>query len=259
VAAAYDFESRLARSTTLLVADLGGGTSDFTVARLDGGDRTEVLAIGGVPIAGDVLDGSIMRHKIARHFGSGVTYRVPFGKNVLTMPIPLVEKLCSPADICVLARSDVKNFLREVQSFSLGEDDREKIDRLLCLIEDALGFRLFESIEATKRALSTAEEAPFVFDYPEIDVVDEVSRSEFERYVEPHVARIEARMKETLNSAGLSPSQIDVVCTTGGTARVPLVQKSLERVFGPEKIHGLSSFHSVIRGLAERARLLLAA
>ena len=258
VAAAYDFENRVSGETKLLVADLGGGTSDFTVARLTGRDATEVLAIGGLPTAGDVLDGSIMRHKIARHFGSEVTYRVPFGKNVLKMPIPLVEKLCSPADICVLARSDVMHFLREVQSFSLGEDDKERVDRLMCLIEDALGFRLFESIEATKRALSDADAARFSFEYPGIDVVDDVTRPEFDAYVAPHVAKIESRMMETLELSKLTATDIDLVCTTGGTARVPLVQGRLHAIFGPEKIHGLSSFHSVIRGLAERARALVA-
>lgn len=258
VAAAHDFETQLGEHTTLLVADLGGGTSDFTVAKLDGTEVRDVLAVGGVPTAGDALDGSLMRHKIARHFGSEVTYRVPFGKNVLTMPLPLMEKLCSPADLSVLARNDVVHFLREIQAGSLGGDDRERIDRLLCVIEDALGFRLFEDIEATKRALTDAEAAPFDFEYADIGVHDTVQRAEFDAYVAPHVAKIEARMMETLAQARLRPNDIDLVCITGGTGRVPAVRERLAAIFGSEKLHGLSSFHSVIRGLAERAKSIAA-
>lgn len=256
VAAAHDFEAQIGASTTLLVADLGGGTSDFTVAKLEGSEVHEVLAVGGVPTAGDALDGSLMRHKIARHFGSEVTYRVPFGKNVLQMPLPLVEKLCSPADLSVLARSDVMHFLREVRAGSLGEDDDERIERLLCLIEDALGFRLFESIEATKRALTDVELAPFDFEYADIRVHDDVQRAEFDGYIAPHVAKIEARLLETLKQAGVTPAEIDLVCITGGTGRVPAVRERLSALFGAQKLHGLSSFHSVIRGLAERAKSL---
>jgi hypothetical chaperone protein len=259
VAAAHDFEAQIGASTMLLVADLGGGTSDFTVAKLEGTEVRDVLAVGGVPTAGDALDGSLMRHKIARHFGSEVTYRVPFGKNVLSMPLPLVEKLCSPADLSVLARSDVTNFLRDVQAGSLGESDREHIEQLLCLIEDALGFQLFEAIEATKRALTDLEVAPFDFEYVDIGVHDTVRRVEFDAYIAPHVAKIEARMLETLATARLTPADIDLVCITGGTGRVPAVRERLLAIFGVEKLHGLSSFHSVIRGLAERARSLAAA
>ena len=83
IAAAYDFRSRLTEPKVVLVADFGGGTSDYTVARLVPGEsEADVLAIGGISIAGDALDGSIMRHKASRHFGSQVKYRVPFGSNV---------------------------------------------------------------------------------------------------------------------------------------------------------------------------------
>jgi molecular chaperone DnaK (HSP70) len=57
-----------------------------------------------------------------------------------------------------------------------------------------------------------------------------------------------------LRLAELSAEQVDRVCLTGGTAKLPAITKSLEARFGPSKLHELSAFHSVIQGLAQRAR-----
>ena len=63
-------------------------------------------------------------------------------------------------------------------------------------------------------------------------------------------------MMETLGAAGLTPADVDLVCATGGTARVPVIAEGLAARFGEKKVHRLSSFHSVIQGLAERARTM---
>ena len=254
VAAAYDFKSKMRGAATVLVADLGGGTSDFTVARLGPGDRAEVLAIGGVPVAGDAIDASLMRKKIAAHFGADVTYKAPFGGNVLRMPTPLVERLCSPAEVCLLSRQDVLRFLRDIRSGALGDRDQARMDQLLTLIEDALGFQVFEAIETTKRALSDAESASFRFEYPGIEIAEEVLRADLERFAAPTTTRILDGVTHTLDAAGVAAGDIDLVCATGGTARVPVIARGLCDRFGAAKLHRLSSFHSVIQGLAERAK-----
>jgi hypothetical chaperone protein len=253
VAAAYDFKSKVARDVTILVADLGGGTSDFTVARLSSGELREVLAIGGVPLAGDALDSALMRRKIAAHFGSEVTYKAPFGGNVLSMPCALIEHICSPAEVCLLERRDVMRLLRDIKSGAHGAGDKERMDRLLTLVDDALGFQVFEAIEATKRALSDAAVAQFQFEYPGIDVREEVRRDAFERYAEPVMRRVLDCLEGTLAQAGVRADDVDVVCATGGTARVPAIADALALRFGAAKLHRLSSFHAVVRGLAERA------
>src|SRR5262249_33771881 len=149
----------LKEAKKVLVADFGGGTSDFTVVRIHAGPHqpNDVLSIGGVPLAGDVLDGALMRNKLASHFGANVAYSVPFSSNVLRMPTHLMEKICSPADVSLLAQRDVLDFLRKVQSWSLNEKDKSKLDHLFCLIEDQLGFSIFEAIELAKRSLSEKE------------------------------------------------------------------------------------------------------
>jgi hypothetical chaperone protein len=261
VAAAREYR-RLAKTGSLaLVADFGGGTSDFTILRLEPGElqSADVLAIGGVGVAGDAFDAGLMRSKVAHHFGADVIYRVPFGSNHMKMPPALMERLCSPADLSILRRQDVINFLRNIRAWSLGPEDAEKIDQLFTLIEDGLGFSVFEAIERTKRALTTADAAELVFEYPTISIHERVTRGEFDRASERVLARIVDRLDETLASAGLSASDVEIVCCTGGTAKVPIVARAIGAKFPRARVEEFKSFHSIVEGLALHARELAAA
>ena len=258
VAAAREFQKHIDREQLVLVADYGGGTSDYTVIKL--GPRpfkeSDVLAIGGVSQAGDALDGSIMRNRIAQHFGSDVKYVAPFGSNILTMPKILMEKICAPADISFLTKRDTLSFFEDVRKWSLGHEEREKIDALLSLIHNQLGFSVFEAIERLKRNLSDSEKAKFEFSYPDLEIKETIKRSQFEAYAEEPLSRIVASLDDTLKRAQVAPSQIDQVCCTGGTAKVPAIRRELEARFGAEKVRAHRHFHSIVEGLSERAREL---
>jgi hypothetical chaperone protein len=260
VAAARDFRDELGRDTLMLVGDFGGGTSDYSLVTMGRGgfELSDVLAVGGVSVAGDALDGSIMRAKVARHFGADVQYRVPFGDNVLTMPKPLMEKLCSPAEMSLLAQRDARSFLDDVRSWSLGEHDRARIDQLFVLIEDGLGFMLFEAIEHAKKQLSAAAEATLSFHVPGIDVDQRLTREDFERGASRELTSIVGALDATLQRAGKSSSDVELVCLTGGTARVPFITAALERRFGQTRMHSLRGLHAVAEGLARHAQRLLA-
>jgi hypothetical chaperone protein len=254
VAAALDCRERATESELVAVLDLGGGTSDFTIARLGAG-RSDVLAVGGIALAGDALEGALMRDQVSPHFGSRVAYRMPFGENVLTFPKPLLEKLCSPAELSLLDRREVLDFLRTIRSFALSEDDRERMERLLCLVEDRLGFQLFESLDSVKRELSSELAARFEFSYPSIELSEPISRVEFERAAANAIERIEQRFEETLRTAGVQRAQLDRLYFTGGTAQVPSLVSALARDVDPSRVQHVSTYHAVIQGLAERARV----
>ncbi len=257
VAAALDCAQGTQDSQLVAVLDLGGGTSDFTVARLGNG-RAEVLSVGGIALAGDALDGSMMRDCIAPYFGSRATYTRGFGGTQLTFPKPLLEKMCSPAELCLLDRRESLEFLREIRSSSVDPADRERLDRLLCLVEDRLGFRIFEAIDQTKRALSTEDEAEFCFDYPTIELSFMLERASFERAAQNSLDRILERLDETLAAAGVSAQEVDGVYCTGGTASVPALINAVATRFGKDRVRHVSTFHAVIQGLSERARSLVA-
>lgn len=259
IAAAREFRNTLRDSKLVLVGDFGGGTSDFTVMRMRGAqyDPSDVLAIGAVSIAGDALDACIMRNHVSRHLGSEVRYRVPMGSNVMQMPPALMEKLCSPADASLLQMQDALVFLRNVQSWSLGPDDRHRIDQLFTFVEDRLGFSMFEAIERAKRELSAADHSEVRFEYPTIDIREPITRAGFEHSSERRTAAILAELDATLERAGVRHAEIDLVCCTGGTARVPAIASGLAQRFGAHKLTDFKNFHSVIHGLAEHAAGLL--
>jgi hypothetical chaperone protein len=260
VAAARDFRDELTQDTLMLVGDFGGGTSDYSLVRMGQGGfaLSDVLAIGGVSVAGDALDGSLMRGKVARHFGADVRYKVPFGDNELTMPKPLMEKLCSPAEMSLLAQRDAASFLSDVRSWSLGADDRHHIDQLLTLVEDGLGFMLFESIEQAKKQLSSADQALLSFHVAGIDLDQGITRAEFERGAQRELTAIIRALDATLERAGVRAADVGLVCLTGGTARVPCIKVALAERFGAERLHSLRGLHAVAEGLARHAQRLLA-
>jgi hypothetical chaperone protein len=83
---------------------------------------------------------------------------------------------------------------------------------------------------------------------------EKIQKAEFESYIEPSVEVILKTLDETVKKSGLSFSQIDLVCCTGGTAKVPRLREAIEQRFGREKLQEHRVFHSVVDGLAHRAR-----
>lgn len=255
IAAAHGYSATLKEEKILLVGDFGGGTSDFTVIKI--GPRPfrpeDVLAIGGVSVAGDALDGSVMRKRISKHFGADVQYQAPFGSNILTMPKHLMENICSPADISLLRERDTMEFFRNVKAWSLGEGDRRKMDQLFSLIGDQFGFELFEEIERVKRALSAGERETFSFRYPDIEIEEEITRAQFAEYSGEATRRILGCLDQTVRDAGIAVDKIDLVCSTGGTAKVVALQQGLEARFGASRVRQHDHFHSIVHGLTKIA------
>jgi hypothetical chaperone protein len=194
-----------------------------------------------------------MRHRISPYFGTGVQYQVPFGSNHLTMPSHLMERICHPAEISLLRRQDTLEFFRNVKQWALGSEDREKMDRLMTLLENQVGLPLFETVEATKRRLSGIPETQLDFSYPDIEIHETITRTEFESYALKAFNAMDQALDETLKAAQISADKIDLVLCTGGTGRVPWIRNSLTRRFGESKLYDLDPFRGVASGLMARA------
>ena len=129
VAAAHNFAKSLNSEKTVLVADFGGGTSDFTIIKLrpEGFNESDVLSLGGISLAGDAFDGTIMEHAVAPFFGSKINFRMPMGSNTLNLPKALIRKLCSPADLMLLGKKEYIEFFRNIQQWALDKKDATAI------------------------------------------------------------------------------------------------------------------------------------
>ncbi len=256
LAAAFDYRRHIQEEKIVLIGDFGGGTSDFTLIKMRPSDfsKEDVLSIEGCPLAGDSLDSVFMASRLNEYFGAKSRYRLPMGSNVMTMPLLVTQRLNHPAHIVHLKEKDTYEFIREVRKCALSGKDKDGIDRLFTLIEDQQIFPFFEEIEKTKRALSNNEEATFDFDYPDLEIVEKFTKTQFVDWSQETKNKIFAALDECLLAAGLKPEQVDLVCLTGGTAQVPFIKKEFKNRFGKEKLQAQSQFHSVLSGLTESAR-----
>lgn len=256
VAAGLDFREQLEGEKVVLIADFGGGTSDFTIIKMSKDEikNQDVLALNGLSLAGDAFDGLLMKEEIAPYFGTEIIYRLPMGNNDLKLPRPVVDRLCSPAGIMFLNQQDILETLRHAQYWSLTPVNQERMNRLFVLIEEQLGYQLFRSVEATKIALSSQEMAPFIFNYPGIEIEETIKATQFILSSRVLVDQIVHVLDETLKQAGLSHHEIDLVCLTGGTAYLPAIQHALNERFTKDKLVGFHHFHSIILGLAQMSK-----
>lgn len=258
LAAAYDFVEDLAVKRTVLIADLGGGTTDYTIVRMDaeGFQPEDVLGIGGVSVAGDAIDGALVRSEVAPHMGSRATYRAPMGANVLDMPQLLVELLSSPADLSLVDRERVLKLLNDIRAGLSDEAERPKLDRFITVVEDGVGFSLYEAVEGAKRRLSDEDATDIALDYPGAELSVPTTRPRLEEAAERPIGRMLASLDGVLETAGVRADDVEIVCLTGGTSRMPRVEAAFREKLPRAGFRRLRSFHSVVQGLARHARAI---
>lgn len=256
VAAGLDYTTVTKNERIVLIADFGGGTSDFTLMKSHAGEYTQedILGLSGVFLAGDALDGMMMKDFIAPHFGSQFTYKLPGSSNELSFPRGLLKKMCSPAHITHLREKDTWEFLQHIGKFALTADDERHISHLYALVENQLGFPLFDEIEKTKIRLGKMPATDFVYEALGVNIHQPMTDSGFRLSVTPTVDEIMETMNGVFTQSGLGPHDVDEVVLTGGTSQFPLLRERLLAVFGPGKLREHNIYESVVNGLAQFAK-----
>ncbi len=242
----------------ILIADFGGGTSDFTLMKLHSGNfsKDDILGLSGIFKAGDAMDGMMMKDFIAPHFGSRFEYKIPGGNNILTFPRQLLTKICSPAHITHLRERDTWEFLQHIQKFALSPEGTKQMHQLFTLVECQLGFPLFDEIEKTKVRLGKSSEAEFKYSYSEMIIQERIAKDEYEKSIHPAVEEIMSTMMEVFKQSGVSISEVSQVCLTGGTSQLNLIRERLREIFGAQKLIEYNIYQSVVNGLAQYAKRL---
>ncbi|WP_300534928.1 Hsp70 family protein [Sphingosinicella sp.] len=245
--AAYSFASRLSAPATLLVADFGGGTSDFSIVRVapDAAQRCVPLGAAGIGIAGDRFDYRIMDHLVLPLLGKGGRYR-SFDK-VLEIP---AGHFTDFGDWSRLALMRNRRTLDELARLKRAALDPAAIGRMIAVVEHELGHGLYEAVGKLKRALSAQDHAVFSFESADLTINTEVARADFERWIAPDLARIAETVDSALATAHLTPADIDHVFLTGGSSLIPAVRRLFAERFGESRLADGEELTSIAHGLA---------
>lgn len=252
IGAAFAYERTISKKQNVLVADLGGGTTDFTYLILDPSKagsvdrKNDMIASGGIYIGGDSFDSAFMWDRGTPHFGKNTLYEATPGK-VLTVPMSLFANICTWDKMNFFNGLRIKKDLEDYYYYSKKDS---KFKNLLTLIDHNLGYSVFQSIEKTKIGLSDQSVVKFCWSEMDISIDEEITIAQYDAIIEKDVKKIDAYLDEFLLKNNIEPADIDSLFLTGGTSLVAAIQKLFKTRFPHIPVNSGDNFNSVAKGLA---------
>ncbi|MDP9045658.1 MAG: Hsp70 family protein [Pseudomonadota bacterium] len=262
IAAAFDYERSVTSEQVVLVVDIGGGTSDFSVvrvgprraSRLDRKD--DILANHGVHIAGTDFDRRVELDAILPEFGYGAfgpslkgapPREVPSGIYFDLATWHLVNTVYTPGRVAEL---------RGMRGFYA---DPRHHDRLMVVVAERLGHELVARAERAK--IEVAEGGASVIDLglvePRLEAV--LTERAAAAALESDIGRISQAAREAVTQAGLGPQRIDALYLTGGSTGLRMLADRIGGLFPRAQVIRGDRFASVATGLGLHARRLYGA
>jgi hypothetical chaperone protein len=249
VAAALDFAQRIEHETRTLVVDIGGGTSDFTVMRLQPRQGADILATTGVHIGGTdfdrLLDLAVVMPLLGyRHIGRG-------GR-----PVPN-SVFFDLSTWHLIHRCYTRKAMAFAQELWTDYTDPTLHRRLMQALEEQQGHRMLSAIEAAKINCSlSGADAAVALDFLEsspstnIDVnVDvKISVNDMAQALEAAVGQVVRCALECVAQSGLPG--VDVVYLTGGSSAMRPLMQALQTAMPQATMVQGNRFGGVAAGLA---------
>lgn len=252
IAAALDYERQIASEEVALIADIGGGTSDFSIVRL-GPDRHgksdragDILANDGVRIGGTDFDRQLSLGVVMPLFGFGS----PMKRAGLDVPSSYFHDLATWSSINRMYEPRVLADIRQVQREAA---EPELLDRLIRVIHEQRGHTLAMEVEDAKIALSEARRSEIPLAWVEPGLSAAIGRRDLVGHTKQLAARIAARVKNCLVQAGLKAGAIDAVFLTGGSVRLAHVRQAIVNTVPKARIVEGDIFGAVGKGLTLEA------
>ncbi|WP_188035240.1 Hsp70 family protein [Pseudomonas sp. EZ-C24] len=252
IAAAFDYESGISREELVLIVDIGGGTSDFTLIRLSP-DRhhlaerqSDILATGGVHIGGTDFDKQLSLQGVMPLFGYGSKM-----KSGALMPTSYHLNLATWHTINAVYSQKSQLALGNMR---YDIEDALGIDRLFKLIEQRAGHWLAMEIEASKIELTDQPSRQIDMRRVEPELTVELTRGLFEDAIGSLLQRVRDSVSELLNKAGVTEGQVDTVFFTGGSSGIPALRNSVAAMLPNARHVEGNIFGSIGSGLAIEAR-----
>lgn len=252
IAAAFTYERAIDKEEKVLVADLGGGTSDFTLMKLNPSkskeaDRKEdIIGQGGIYIGGDNFDSAIMWDKGTYHFGRGLTYKDY--ETVVEVPNSFYHNISSWEKMNFF---DTLKLQTALDKFHYLTGRHPRFQNLITLVRENLGYAVFQSIEKAKIELSEKDKVSFGYQQSGIEFDEPISIEAFSNdIIGEDIDKIHSYLLDFLDQSGTQPAEIDTLFMTGGTSMVLPIRKLMIDLFGEAAIKSGDNFNSVSNGLA---------
>jgi hypothetical chaperone protein len=262
IAAALDHERQVDREQLVLVADIGGGTSDFSLVRVGpqrrgrAERRDDILGNHGVHLAGTDFDRHVELASIlpllgyrsrrpARH--AEPAREVPSGVYFDLATWHLINTVYAPAR------------LAELRSMKGWYADPRHHARLLIAVQQRLGHALAAAAEQAKIDVALHGKALIDLSALEPGLAATLSQAQAAAAIETDLGRIVQAASETARMAGVAPQAVDALYFTGGsTGLQPLVERIGAGFAAAQQVRG-DRFASVAQGLGLHARAVFAA
>jgi hypothetical chaperone protein len=227
IAAALAYEQTVEREQYALIADIGGGTSDFSIVRVSPEGRAradrgqDVLANKGVHIGGTDIDRLLSLRAVMPLLGLNSERRGDFGAKILPVANAFFVDLATWHRINLLYTPKVA---RELQSMLRHSLSPELIERLIAVVESRRGHSIALGVETAKIVLSTRPTAAIDLTDIERDFVVEANRDILQAAIAERLDALARTLDDTLAAAGLTGERIDAVFLTGGSTAIPAVR-----------------------------------
>jgi hypothetical chaperone protein len=269
IAAALDFESGVQTEQLVLVADIGGGTSDFSLVRVGPerqrvgrgrpDRRDDILANHGVHLAGTDFDRHVELAAILPLLGYRARRPPRRGETAASAPeVPssvyfdlaswhLINTVYAPQRVAELRR--MKDWYADARHHA----------RLMTTLDERLGHALAAAAEAAKIEVAQQGQAQIDLGLVERGLASELGETQAAAAIETDLAAIVAAAAETARRAGVAPEAVDALYFTGGsTGLAPLVERIAAGFPRARQVRG-DRFASVAQGLGLHARAVFSA
>lgn len=247
IAAALDYEQRVAQETSALVVDIGGGTSDFTVIRLNparsvqSDRKADILATTGVHIGGTDFDrlldlATVMPLLGYKHVGTGGRI-VPNGVFFDLSTWHLIHQAYTRKSM---------HFARELWT---DYTDPALHTRLMDALEGQHGHRMLAGVEAAKIACSISGDSAVVdLDFLDRTLTPHIDAQSMELALHTSIAQVVRCAQDCVAAAGLQ--SVDAVYLTGGSSALRTLIAALRQAMPQATLVEGNRFGGVAAGLA---------
>jgi len=252
IAAALDYERQIASEEVALIADIGGGTSDFSIVRL-GPERhgkadraADILANDGVRVGGTDFDRQLSLGVVMPLFGFGSAMK----RAGLDVPSSYFHDLATWSSINRMYEPRVMADIRQVRQEAR---EPELLDRLIRVVHEQRGHTLAMEVEEAKIALSEKRRSDIPMEWVAPGLNAAIGRPDLVSHTKQLAHRIAGRIKNCLGQAGLAAGDIDAVFLTGGSVKLAHVRNAITKAVPSARIVEGDIFGAVGKGLTLEA------